>query len=400
MARKQFWDRCKIDLSLGDELCFNPYYQRITTGITSPRIGGRVFVDLASNNYLGLAGDERVKKAIIAAVETFGASMCGTPIATGSAEIYAQLERRLTDFVGLEAGLLFPSGYQANSSLFPALARPGDEFIVDHYAHASLIQGLRANGCRIRPFQHNEMGHLEGILKRNKAPGQLFVVTESVFSTEGSIAPCDEIMEICRRYEALPVIDDSHGIGVIGKTGRGILEEKNISGYDGIYTASLGKALANAGGIVCGPTELINYLRYSCAGLLYSTALTPAIAAGLDKVLDILKTDFAEMSRKLWMNKRTLTSGLQKSGYRLAGGTAPITSIICGSTRNTIVLAKRLYDGEILSTPFVPPSVPPEKGCVRLIAGAHISESQLENVLHVIGRAELPVEPLCGKAEG
>jgi 7-keto-8-aminopelargonate synthetase-like enzyme len=377
-----FYDQFKIDKQVLDVLQFNPYYCRLESGVHgSTIIDSDEYIDLASNNYLGLASDQRVIKAIIYAVRKYGASLCGTPIATGSIDLLSDLEQAFSNFLGLEATALFPSCYQANLGLFSILAGKGDLVLVDHYAHASLINGIQSTGCKIMPFLHNNMTHLEEQLKKAGAYRNKYVVTESVFSTEGSIAPFDVILNLCMDYKAIPVIDDSHGIGVLGKTGKGILEEKNIRGYFGIYTASLGKALANNGGIVAGKKEFVDYLKYSCSSLIYSTALSPGMVGGIQAVLKIIQLEYDTLSRKLQRNKKMLSECLAKQGFEQSNGEAMIVSIKCGDTHNTIAMAKQLFQQRVLCTPFVPPSVPVNKGVVRLIPGAGVSQDKMSKVL-------------------
>lgn len=372
----------EANIKISEKLNFNPYYCNISSGVTAIiKINEQEFINLASNNYLGLANDARIKEAMTDTIEKYGASMCGTPIASGYADIFKQTEEKLSSFLGMEDTIIFPSGYQANTSLISTIAGKDDAILVDHYAHASLIQGIQSSCCKIKPFRHNDMDHLKKKLERSSEFRQIFVITESVFSTEGSIAPFDEIVSLCKKFNAVPIIDDSHGIGVIGKSGKGILEEKQIKDYDGIYTASLGKALGIVGGIVSGNKKLIACLRYYCSGLIYSTALPPVLLGGILKAIEILENDFEYLLNKVWQNKRFLTEGLLQYGYKLAVGEGPITSILSGSLENTGRLAKKLFENNIFSTPFVPPSVPPNQGKIRLIAGADLSKSDLEEAL-------------------
>jgi 7-keto-8-aminopelargonate synthetase-like enzyme len=365
------YESLTTDMTLADRAGFNPYYLKMVRGGKGKlKVGSAGLFDLASNDYLGLATNPRVTAAMVDATNRFGSSFCGTPIAAGYAGILADLESAIAGLVGLESAVIFPSCYQANCSLFCTIADVNDCIIVDHYAHASLVQGIKASGARIKPFLHNDSEHLEKQLAAAQSFRRIFVVTESVFSTEGSIAPFDEINRLCERYNATPVVDDSHGIGVIGKNGRGILEHKGIRGYDGIYTASLGKALANTGGVIAGKVELINYLRYNCSGLIYSTALVPASAGGLLASIAIIINEFHTLGKKMWNNHNNLVSQLINAGFTLKGGEAPIASIMCGSSERTITLAKLFFEQGILSTPFIPPSVPPEQGVLRLIIGA------------------------------
>jgi len=389
MQAREFYETLKVDKSPLETLAFNPYYRPMTGPQHGRRwIEGQPYFDLASNDYLGLSSDWRIQEAMVAAVREYGSSMCGTPIATGYARILSQLEHELSRFVGLEAALVFPSCYQANVALFPCIATPQDGIIVDHYAHASLVHGIRSVGCKVKPFLHNDMEHLESQLAASTGFRQIFVVTESVFSTEGSVAPLGVIQELCRRYNAIPVLDDSHGLGVLGRSGRGILEDKGITDYSGIYTASLGKALANTGGVIAGKRIFIEALRYSCPGLIYSTALPPASVAGALCALEVLLKDFGPLSSLMWRNHARLLETLKATGFLTHAASAPIAAVQCGSTSDTIRLAKLFFEGRILATPFVAPSVPEGKGVLRLILGAKLKGHSVDGVLSALGKIE------------
>lgn len=381
----------RVDRSVLEEAGFDPYY-RTLPGLQNnrPWIDRQPFLDLASNDYLGLASDPRVIEPMCAALRQFGASMCGTPIATGYASLFRDLEQALARFIGLEDAVVFPSCYQANTSLFAALARPTDAILVDHYAHASLVHGIRAVGCKVKPFLHNDPEHLEKQLAASQSFPRVFVVTETVFSTEGSVAPLRAILERSTRYGAILVIDDSHGLGVLGHRGHGGLEAARVGRFDGIYTASLGKALANAGGVVAGKRTVIEVLRYSCPGLIYSTALPPVVAAGVLAALDVIESDFPTLRETMWRNHREFLAGLKSAGFKASERPAPIVPLHAGSTAATIRLAKVLFQQGILSVPFVPPSVPEGRGTVRLIVGAKFDESamsQLKTALALAGQS-------------
>ena len=296
------------------------------------------------------------------------------------------LEKELSDFIGLEDTIILPSCYQANNGLFVSIAQKDDIILVDRFAHSSLIQGAKAVGCKIRPFLHNDLEYLERLLKRTQNYKQVFVVTESVFSTDGTIAPLREINDLCRCYNAMPIIDDSHGIGVLGNEGKGILDEQNIYEFNGIYTASLGKAFANSGGIICGKKEMIKHLRYYCPHLVYSTSVTPSVLAGVKAVLEIIRNEFMTLKNKLHLYKNILYDSLVEAGFDVVYGTAPINSIKTGSREDTISAAKKLYENRILSTPFIEPSVPINEGRIRFIAGINLTETSIEQASEIIKR--------------
>ena len=384
MNLQQFYRDRVLDDTVAREAGFNPYYPLIGSALDDPLIiGGRPFINLASNNYLGLSNDIRLVEAAIDGIRKYGVSMCATPVASGYSELFRDAEDALSSFTGLEASLIFPSCYQANNGLFKSIASKDDLFIFDRFAHSSLIEGIRSCGCANRPFRHNDMEHLESILKRSSDHSQAFVVTESVFSTEGAIAPFRELYALCLRYGAVPVIDDSHGIGVIGNTGSGILEYCGIKDYQGIYTASLGKALAVNGGVVSGKKSLLDYMRYYTSHLVYSTAIMPATLKALIRVLEIIGDDFEVLSGRLWDHTYRLKTALENSGYILTRSESAINSICPGNSVQTLIITKLLFKEGILSTPFIFPSVPEDCGRIRLIAGANLKDSTIDEAIRI-----------------
>jgi len=367
-----------IDTSLADDLSFNPYYAQLENGLgDKANLAGQPILDLASNNYLGLANDPRVLTAAKVALEENGLSLCGTPIATGANRLYNELCRKLEKFLGLERALIYPSCYQANMGLFTSLAGKQDVILVDQFAHASLLQGISTTGCKVMPFLHNNMDHLKKLLGRCEKYRRILVVSESVFSTRGTICPLALMHSLAREYGALTVIDDSHGIGVLGVQGHGILEHENIQSFSGIYTASLGKALAGQGGVVAASAEIMDYLSYSNASLIYSTALSPPIIGGLLEILRIIDTEFSAKRLKLDSNRTQLLQSASHAGLQTITGEAPIVGVQQGSDRATLLLARELFKRRVFATPFLPPSVPPNQGVVRLIANAGLSEEQM-----------------------
>lgn len=374
----------KVDKTLVERVGFHPYYIKIQSELGDQiKIDGKGYINLASNNYLGISNNQEMKKAAIEAIEKYGLSMCGTPIATGYIDLYEEIEKKSAKFVGLDQCIIFPSCYQANNGIFSALVGGDDLVIVDHFAHSSIIEGVKASKSKMRPFLHNNMDHLEKILKKREKYKKVFVVTESVFSTEGSIAPLKEIVELCKVYDAVPIVDDSHGIGVIGKTGHGAIEYLGED-FHGLYTASLGKALGNIGGIVCGDKDMIEYLRYYCSHLIYSTAITPASLAGIGAAYDLVEGSFHKLLVRANNYKEKIETALKNIGVELTYSKTLINSIRTKDAENTIRFAKLFYKKGMLTTPFIEPSVPKNEGKLRLIAGANLSEDTIHEVIRRI----------------
>ena len=399
MDLMRFYKDRTLDDTVARDAGFNPYYPMIQSGLHDPIIiDGRPFINLASNNYLGLADDPRLTGAAIEGIRKYGVSLCATPIASGFTDLYEACEQALSHFAGLEASLIFPSCYQANNGLFKMIAGPDDLVVFDRNAHSSLIEGIRSASCANRPFRHNDLDHLEGILQHAVNVPQVFVVTESVFSTEGTIAPFREINELCERHGAVPVVDDSHGIGVIGVNGRGILEYSGIKHYQGIYTASLGKALAVTGGFIAGKYSLINYMRYFTSHLIYSTTVSPASLKALLQVLHIMEESYPEISGRLWSHARRIAKALEHRGYQMTSSQTPINSINAGNSVQTLRMAKVLFREGILATPFIYPSVPENSGRIRLIAGANLKSTTIDKAITIFDKIfkeihEMPSHP-------
>jgi 7-keto-8-aminopelargonate synthetase-like enzyme len=383
-------DRIEIDDSALKNIGFNPYYPVFNSEQTDPMmINGKKMINLATNNYLGLSNDRRIKQAYIYGIRKYGISMCATPIAGGYTELFDKVRDELSGFIGIDDVLLYPSCFQANNGIFQCVARKDDLILFDRFAHSSLIQGIRSVGCKSLPFSHNDTASLEYLLNKMTAYEKVFVVTESVFSTEGSIAPFREIYRLCKKFSAIPVVDDSHGIGVIGKNGKGILSHSGIANYEGIYTASLGKALANNCGVIGGSSELIRYLSFFSPHLVYSTAVQPAVLSGIVRTLEIIRDEYEEKAARIFNYSSMIRNSLNDNGFRVAKSEAPITSLITRSTEETIAFARLLFINDILSTPFVYPSVPRNDGRIRMIAGANLKEESIDRVMKLFRNIRL-----------
>jgi glycine C-acetyltransferase len=339
---------------------------------------GEVVV-FCSNNYLGLANHPEVVEAGVDGLHHFGAGTASVRFICGTFECHRALETRLATFLGTEAALTFVSCWNANEGLLPTLVQEGDALVSDELNHASIIDaGRLARQATRMVFPHSDMAALETTLAANDAPVTL-VVTDGVFSMEGDVARLPELVSQCRRYGATLVVDDSHGVGVLGTHGRGTHEHFGLSAHapDGvdILTGTLGKALGGAaGGYVAGPRDVIDYLIQRSRPQLFSNALPPTVASSASKALEILEREPERVAR-LHGNARTMREGLTSLGYEVLASPTAILPIIVGATATAIRLSERLLELGVFVTGFGFPVVP--EGTARLrvqMSAAHTDE--------------------------
>jgi len=375
-----------VDKSVVENLNFNPYYRLVESGLGREiAIENKKFISLGSNDYLGLANNEIIKKEAIKIIEEYGMSMCGTPIVIGQTKINRDFELKIADFLKQDDAILYPSCYQANLGIFQLLTKEDDIIIADENIHSSLITGCKLSNTKLRFFPHNNMKSLEGILKNSLERGIRFIVIEGLYSTEGNIAPLDQITNLARQYDAFIIADDAHGIGVLGREGRGILEKYDAYNDVDLITGSLGKALGLFGGFLAGREKLIDYFRYNSSMYFYSTALPPYIAAAGMRAIDFVKTH-NDLRIKIWGYKDKLFNALKNMGYRLTKSETPLFSILFTDSYQTIKMAKFLFERQIYVVPFIPPSVPKDSPRIRLLPAAYLKNEDIDRVIEVFGK--------------
>jgi 8-amino-7-oxononanoate synthase len=344
-------------------------YRRLRVLETSPeaetRLDGRVVVNFASNNYLGLAADERLKKAAREAVDRWGVGATASRLLGGSTELHDRLERELASFKGTEAAAVFPSGYHVNVGLLPALLEPPDVVVLDRYAHASLVDGARLSRATLRVFRHNDAADLEKVLRRLPAGRQAWIVTESVFSMDGDLAPLKDIAGLAHRCGARVFVDEAHATGVFGPEGRGLVNQLGLEKKIDVCMGTLSKALGSAGGFACGSRELIEWIRNRCRSFIYSTALPPPLAAAALAAIEICRTEPARREHLFDLSAR-LRNFLQSAVGHPESATVmgPIVPLIIGSEERALSLADHLAKAGFFAPAIRPPTVP--KGTARL----------------------------------
>ncbi|MGB4703890.1 MAG: glycine C-acetyltransferase [Candidatus Saccharicenans sp.] len=329
-------------------------------------------INMCANNYLGLSSHPEVIKAAHEGLETRGFGMSSVRFICGTQDIHKELERKVTEFLGTEDTILFPSCMDANAGVFEAILTKDDVIISDRLVHASLIDGIRLCSAMHDTYKHSDMAHLEEKLKMYQDKRLRLVVTDGVFSMDGDTAKLDVMVELCEKYNAMLLVDDSHATGFIGKTGRGTHEKYGVMGKVDIITTTFGKALGGAtGGCVSGRKEIVEMCRQRARPYLFSNTIAPVIIAGILKVLDILSAT-TELRDKLERNTEYWRKGLVEAGFIVKEGDTPIVPIMLYNARLAQEFSKALYEEGIYAIGFFFPVVPQGQARIRTqISAAH-----------------------------
>ena len=341
---------------------------------------GRRFIAMASNNYLGLANHPTVKRAAIEAIEQWGVGAGAARLISGTMTPHDQLEQDLAQYKQVEAALTFGTGYTTNLGLIPALIDRNGLILADRYCHASLIEACRLAKATLRVFHHNDVEHLQTLLKKREKARPILIVTEGVFSMDGDLAPLPDLLTLCRQHEAMLVIDDAHGTGIMGKNGRGTIEHFGLNPQDVIQMGTLSKAIGTSGGYVAGTAALKDYLINTAKAFIYTTAQPPALAAAASAAIRINQHDPARRE-KLWKNRDALHTALTGLGFQLTDTQSPILPIIVKSSETALKMSQALYDAGIYVPAIRPPTVPKNSSRLRLTVSSEHTEEQLETVV-------------------
>jgi glycine C-acetyltransferase len=322
-------------------------------------------INMCSNNYLGLSSHPDVVKAAHEGLESRGYGMSSVRFICGTQDIHRELERRMTEFLGTEDTLLFPSCMDANAGVFEAVLTKDDVMISDRLVHASLIDGIRLCSAMHDTYKHSDMAHLEEKLLLHADKRLKMVITDGVFSMDGDTAKLDEMVALCEKYDALLLVDDSHSSGFIGKTGRGTHEKCGVMGKIDIITTTFGKALGGAsGGCVSGRRELVEMCRQRARPYLFSNTIAPVVVSGVLKVMEILSAS-TERRDKLEKNAAYWRKGLTEAGFVLREGDTPIVPVMLFNAKLSQDFSKALYDEGIYAIGFFFPVVPQGQARIR-----------------------------------
>ena len=341
---------------------------------------------LSSNNYLGLADQAEVVEAGKRGLDTYGAGTASVRFICGTFDIHRQLEERIAKFLGTEASLTYVSCWNANTGLFPTICDEGSAIVSDELNHASIIDGVRlASKARRERYKHSDMRELEAKLQAVQGCFPITIVTDGVFSMEGDLAKLPEIVELAGRYNAVTVVDDSHGTGVMGKTGRGTIEHYGLTGKIDVITGTLGKALGGAaGGFVAGSGALIDTLIQRSRPQLFSNALPATVACSALEAVEYLDGHPGLVAR-LRENTAYFRNGLKKIGYKPLEGDSAIVPIIVGETAFAISMSDALLKRGVFVTGFGYPVVPEGTARIRVQISAALSNDEMDRALAAFG---------------
>jgi 8-amino-7-oxononanoate synthase len=342
-------------------------------------VSGKRVIMIGSNNYLGLTNHPRVKEAAIRAIEKYGSGCAGSRFLNGTLEIHEELEDKLARFFRKEAGLVFATGYQTNLGAISALVGRNDVAIIDKYDHASIIDGCRLSFGHVKKYRHNDMEDLERTLEATKGKGQLIIV-DGVFSMEGDICDLPSIIKIAKTYGARVMVDDAHGVGVLGAGGRGTAEHFALENEVDIIMGTYSKSLAAIGGFVVGSNEAINFIKHVGRSMIFSASLPPALVASASTALDIIEEQ-PQLRTQLWKNTHKMLKGYKELGYDTGTSETPIVPIIIKDNMKTYEMCKLLFEDGVFVNPVVNPAVPIGRELLRTSYMATHTEQQLDHVL-------------------
>jgi 8-amino-7-oxononanoate synthase len=396
-----------------------PYFRTIESpAMPVVEMEGRPRIMLASNNYLGLTGDERVMQGAEEALHRYGTGLTGSRLLNGTTPLHLELERELAEWMGAEDAIVFTTGHQANVGTLGTLLDAGDTVIVDSGDHASILDGVLLSKAKMRPFRHNRMDKLERALQRAEQDGGgVLVVVDGVFSMEGDVAPLIEIAELCARYGARLMVDEAHGAGVLGARGAGACELLGVEDRVDLRMGTFSKSLAACGGFVAGPAEVIDYLRISSRAFLFTASAVPAALGAALAALRILRSEEGPpLLADVLEHAEYFAEGLHALGFRVLGGEpirlgpaedsptgivrTPIIPLVVGDDWKAALLWRALYDAGVFTNCALHPAVPPGGALLRTSVMATHDRPTLDRALEVFARVKGEFEAEHGALPG
>ncbi|MDA8155352.1 MAG: pyridoxal phosphate-dependent aminotransferase family protein [Actinomycetota bacterium] len=387
IERQDLFDKCK-SFTRARELMhvgLYPYFRTIESAQDPVvYINGKPMIMVGSNNYLGLTNHPKVKEAAIEAVRKYGSGCAGSRFLNGTLDIHVELEEKLARFMRKEAALVFSTGFQVNLGVISALSGKNDIVVIDKMDHASIIDGCRLSYSEVCKFRHNDMADLERVLNRNRGKAAL-VVVDGVFSMEGDIAKLPDILSLAHKHGARLMVDDAHGIGVLGKTGRGTAEHFGLEQDVDLIMGTYSKSLASIGGFIAGPSDVIHYIKHFARSLIFSASPPPASVAAVSAALDIIENE-PERLERLRANTVKMISGFKAMGFEIGPTETPIVPVMVGESETAFKAAMMLQQEGVFANVAVSPAVPEGKALLRTSYMATHTDEHLDAVLQAFDK--------------
>ncbi|MFN3167125.1 MAG: aminotransferase class I/II-fold pyridoxal phosphate-dependent enzyme [Phycisphaeraceae bacterium] len=385
---------CDAELRQLAELDRRRSLRTMTPGDNHVDINGKQLLNLASNDYLGLSRHPKLIAAAADATQRFGVGAGASRLVSGTSPLHDRVEQRFAAFKHAEACLLLPTGYVANLAVLTTLAGPGDLIVLDKLVHASLIDAARASGAEVRTFTHLDLQRAERLLSKS-CDGRRLLVTDSVFSMDGDCADLPALCDLADRTNAILLVDEAHGTGVLGATGGGLAEAQGVAervyhcGAGGVVVSTASKALGSLGGLITSSQPVIDLLINQARSFIYSTAVPPAQAAAIDAAIDVVRDEPQRRKRLQALSMHARDSLLQRGWPILLQAAqqppSPIIPLIVGEPSSALTLASRLESKSIFAPAIRPPTVAPGSARVRISLNAELTDDELERVLDAVG---------------
>ncbi len=343
------------------------------------KIDGKDVLNFSSNNYLGLANHPETVKAAKQALKNYGIGPGAVRTIAGTMELHNELEKKLAEFKRVEAALTFQSGYNTNLAVIPSIVGKGDVIYSDELNHASIIDACRLTAAKVKVYKHGDMNSLEDILQE-KREGKTLIVTDGVFSMDGDLAKLPEIVELAEDYNAITLVDDAHGEGVLGSHGRGIVDHFNLHNQVDIEVGTFSKAIGTVGGCAAGSKKLVKYLKQKARPFLFSSAVTPPDVAATLKSIEILSQDDS-LVQKLWDNGDYFKTNMKEIGFDVGNSQTPITPVMLGKAKLASQFSAELFKEDIFAQSIGFPTVPKGKARIRVMISAVHSKEDIDYAL-------------------
>jgi len=354
-------------------------------------VNGKEMIMVGSNNYLGLLDHPKVMQATKDAIDKYGVATCGSRFLNGTLDIHVELEERLAKFMKTEAALTFSTGFQTNQGIISTIVGRGDAVITDRMDHASIIDACRLCFGEVYKYKHNNMEDLERVLSSLDDKVSKMIVVDGVFSMEGDLTDLQGVVKLAKKYKAQLMVDDAHGIGVMGENGRGTAEHFGVEEDVDLVMGTFSKAFASLGGFVAGDKKVISYIKHHARALIFSASITPASVATVLATLDIFEKE-PERRKRLWDITAKMRKGFQAMGYDTGPTETPVIPVIIGDDKRAFMMWKMLREFGIFTNPVVYPAVAHGQALIRTSYSASHSDEELDTVLVAFKK--------CGKMLG